>query len=126
HERLTCLSPRVATRPVGASGALGGVTVPPPVPIIGASSGCSLACFAAWTVRQSSSRIPPVSPEFGFHDQKVKLIPREAIKLASVSSHCLSLVVSYFVPNSPRRTGAVFAVIRYPQWLSQIPAKLFG
>ena len=31
--------------------------------------------FAGFTVRQSSCSTPPVSPEFGFHAQKVQLIP---------------------------------------------------
>ena len=50
-------------------------------------------CFSAFTLRQSSCRMPPVSPEFGFHDQNVKFIPCEAIKLAIVWSHCRSIVV---------------------------------
>ena len=32
-------------------------------------------CLVWLTVVQSSLRMPPVSPELGFHDQYVKIIP---------------------------------------------------
>lgn len=38
-------------------------------------SAASNAILSACTVVQSSFRTPPVSPEFGFHDQNVQLIP---------------------------------------------------
>src|SRR5258708_4058158 len=39
------------------------------------SMGVRYARLAGFTVLQSSARMPPVSPEFGFHDQKVQLMP---------------------------------------------------
>ena len=53
------------------------VTFPPVAVTVGnwnwtALSGSALAVF---TVFQSLARIPPVSPEFGFHDQYVQLTP---------------------------------------------------
>jgi hypothetical protein len=32
-----------------------------------------MACFSPCTLTQSFNRTPPVSPEFGFSDQKVQL-----------------------------------------------------
>jgi hypothetical protein len=44
------------------------------VPVLGNPAALMLArypSFTVSTVTQSSFRIPPVSPELGFHDQKV-------------------------------------------------------
>lgn len=51
----------------------GGGLPPPPAGSNLNSSGVRNAILFVFTVIQSSCRIPPVSPEFGFHDQKVQL-----------------------------------------------------
>jgi len=42
------------------------------------STGSSRASFSSTGVRQSSPRMPPVSPELGFHDQNSQLAPVSA------------------------------------------------
>src|SRR5436190_11719408 len=41
--------------------------------------GVSLLSFTVLTVSQSSFRMPPVSPEFGFHDQNVQPLALEPV-----------------------------------------------
>jgi hypothetical protein len=52
-----------------------GVGVGVGLPDTGALIGSSRPSFVRFTVVQSSLRMPPVSPEFGFYDQNVQLIP---------------------------------------------------
>jgi hypothetical protein len=57
----------------GVVGPLVGVVVGPPTG--GTRAGCRMLYFCWLMEYQSSSAMPPVSPEFGFHDQYVKDIP---------------------------------------------------
>ena len=61
---------------------------------------------------QSSSAMPPVSPEFGFHDQYVKDIPFTPVPVYAISfsSHTLSCGSARVLPNSPIMIGAMFCL----------------
>src|SRR5215831_10225963 len=95
----------------GPDGVTVGVGVAAVIGILIAFSGVSLLVL---TVSQSSARIPPVSPEFGFHDHHVQLkslAPSADVDpryVSMVENHCWSDVSSSRDPNSPSRTGATF------------------
>eukprot|EP00967_Tisochrysis_lutea_P083969 scaffold117158_cov32-Tisochrysis_lutea.AAC.7 len=69
--------------------------------------GASSCRFAKWGVRQSSIRMPPVSPELGLSAQKNEEIRSSISRVRSVLAHSASFP-SYRPPHSPR-TRVTFA-----------------
>ena len=75
------------------------------------------------TVRQSSARMPPVSPEFGFHDQYAQLMSSVPAAMSMVpllskspdryevmaSNQMTSFGSCNLVPNSPTQIGAMLS-----------------
>ena len=111
--------------PVGVDVVLVVVPVGPP-PVGGTRCGCRMLYFCWLMVYQSSSAIPPVSPEFGFHDQYVNDIPFAVRYCIKVLSHCTSSGLARVLPNSPSMIGATFCLAMLPQKWSHTPGRLFG
>ena len=88
-----------------------GLVVPPP-PVGGIRYGVRMSCFGWLIVVQSSLAMPPVSPEFGFHDQYVNDIPFTPVPVYAIRfcSQILSLGSWSVVPNSPIMIGAMFCL----------------
>jgi hypothetical protein len=80
---------------------------PEPEPDAGCRIGAIASSFACSGVTQSLCTSPPVSPLSGLNDQNEELIPVVFRYDTRVVSHCWSLVVASFVPNSPSSTGAM-------------------
>ncbi len=84
----------------------------PDPPVAGCRIGAIASSFACSGVTQSLITSPPVSPLSGLNDQNDELMPVVWRYDTSVESHCLSLVLSSFVPNSPSSTGAMLFFAR--------------
>src|SRR5258705_1912096 len=104
----------------------GGWLVPRPPFTGGTSAGLRMLSFWVLIEYQSSSAIPPVSPELGFQAQYVNDMPLAFRYDTSDVSHCTSSGLANVLPNSPTMIGATFCLEILPQYRSQMAGRLFG